>query len=268
MRTIDANLFSGRPARRAASCVLALLLSAGAGRAQTDDPMLFGMATTVRLAGKDWAYVLWDVNAGAAMPDEAIAVFARAGDFSAAGTFTRVTIAQRQRDPAAIAWLISRAEAIGQTAADLSDLIDTVFADLALAPDLTLPQRLAAVVRAADENPEVAENLTFLARRHAAIAMASGRAAVVPIASSGASTIELRAYDAATDTAGTLRSRVGVTANAPRILPAPVSPANATEESPKSHLVIGLRWSVTDAYRRVSLLGFGFNVYQIGRAHV
>jgi hypothetical protein len=254
-----------RPAARAAGWLLALLLAAGSGRAQTDDPMLFGMSTAVRLAGKDWAYVLWESNAGASLPDEAVAVYARAGGFTAGGTFSRVSVAQRQRDPAAIAWLIGRAEAIGQTAADLSDLLDTVFADLALAPDLTLAQRLAAVVRAADENPEVAENLALLARRHAAIALALGRAAVVPIASSGASTIELRAYDPATDAAGALRSRVGVTANAPRILPAPVSLANATEQSPKSHLVIGLRWGVTDAYKRVSLLGFGFNVYRMTR---
>lgn len=266
MRTTNTP-FRGRPPMRAAGLLLALLLAAAAGPAQTDDPMLFCMATTVRLAGKDWAYVLWDVSAGAALPDEALAVHARAGGFTTGGTFTRIMVAQRQRDPAAIAWLIGRAEALGQTAADLSELIDTVFADLALAPDLTLAQRLAAVVRAADDNPEVAENLSFLARRHAAIAMAVGRAAVVPIASSGASTIELRAYDAASDTSGTLRSRVGVTANTPRVLPAPVSLSDASVASPKGHLAIGLRWSVTDTYRRVSLLGFGFKVYRINRAY-
>lgn len=266
MRTTD-NTLRSRPPYRAAIALLAVWLAAGVGRAQTDDPMLFCMATPVRLATKDWAYVLWDVSAGAALPDEAFAVYARAGGFTSAGTFTRVTVAQRQRDPAAIAWLIDRAEAIGQTAADLSELIDTVFADLSLAPDLTLPQRLAAVVRAADENPEVADNLALLARRHAAIAMAVGRAAVVPIASSGASTIELRAYDVATGTSGTLRSRVGVTANSPTVLPAPVSLSDASTASPKGQLAIGLRWDVTDAYRRLSLLGFGFNVYRINRAY-
>ncbi len=266
MRTTD-KITRGRHPCRIAGLLLSLLLAAGPGSAQTDDPMLFCMATTVRLANKDWAYVLWDVSAGAALPDEAFAIHARAGAPSAGGTFARVMVAQRQRDPAAIAWLIARAEAIGQTAADLSELLDTVFADLALAPDLTLAQRLAAVIRAADENPEVAENLTFLARRHAAIAMAVGRAAAVPIASSGQSTIELRAYDPATDTSGTLRSRVSVTANDPRILPAPTGLTDASVASPKGHLAIGLRWSVTDAYRRVSLLGFGFNVYRINRAY-
>lgn len=265
MRTTD-NTLRNRPPCRATLALLAAWLAAGAVLAQTDDPMLFCMATPVRLAGKDWAYVLWDVSAGAALPDEAFAVHARAGGFTAGGSFTRLMVAQRQRDPAAIAWLIARAEAIGQTAADLSDLLETVFADLALAPDLTLPQRLAAVVRAADENPEVADNLALLARRHAAIAMAVGRAAVVPIASSGASTIELRAYEAATDASGLLRSRVGVTANAPTLLPAPVSLSDASTASPKGQLAIGLRWDVTDAYRRLSLLGFGFNVYRMTRA--
>jgi hypothetical protein len=252
--------------RRLCLWLLTASLAVGAARAQTDDPMLFCMGTTVRLAGKDWAYVLWEVNAGATFPDEAIAVQARAGDFTAPGAFARITVAQRQSDPATVAWLIGRAEAIGQTAADLASLIDTVFADLALDPALTLEQRLAAVIRAAEENPEVAENLGFLARRHAAIAMAMGRAAVIPIAASGATTIELRAFDAATDRAGALRGRVGVTANTPRILPAPVNPVGASDNSPRGHLVMGLRWDITDAYRRVSLLGFGFNVYRVSRS--
>lgn len=266
MRTTDRSSCR-RPFRRAASA-LAALLACGltALGAQTDDPMLFCMGTSVRLAEKDWAYVLWDVTEGAAFPDVALAVYARAGGFADGGTFSRAMIAQRQTDPAAVAWVIDRAEAIGQTAADLSNLIDSVFSELALASDLTLAQRLAAVVRAAESNEEIAGNLRFLARRHAAIAMALGRATIVPIASSGATTIELRAFDPASGTDGALRGRVAVTANTPRVMPAPINLADASDASPKGDLAIGMRWNLSDDYRRVSLLGFGFNVYRIDRA--
>lgn len=245
--------------------VVAAVAVAGLLHAQTDDPMLFCMGTSIRAGGKDWAYVLWEVNDGAPLPDPAISVHARPGGFNDPGTFTRVTVAQRQNDPATVAWLIARAESIGQSAADLAHLLDTVFADLALSPGLSLEARLAAVIRAGAENPEAEENLRFLARRHAAIAMVLGRAVLVPITATGQTTLELRAFDPAGGQEGPLRGRVSVTANAPRILPAPLNVSGTTEASPRGHLVIGVRWDVSDAYRRVSLLGFGFNVYRLDR---
>ena len=113
---------------------VAAVAVAGLLHAQTDDPMLFCMGTSIRAGGKDWAYVLWEVNDGAPLPDPALSVHARPGGFTDPGTFTRVTVAQRQTDPATVAWLIARAESIGQSAADLAHLLDTVFADLALSP--------------------------------------------------------------------------------------------------------------------------------------
>jgi len=61
---------------------VAAVAVAGLLHAQTDDPMLFCMGTSIRAGGKDWAYVLWEVNDGAPLPDPAdpSAVLPAAGD--------------------------------------------------------------------------------------------------------------------------------------------------------------------------------------------
>ena len=245
------------------AAAILIMVSLGNILAQTDDPMLFTMGTTASNHLGHSAYILWDRNENAPPPDEALAVYMRAGDLNATGTFTLKGVVQRQTDPRTIRLLINKAATIGQTEADLAQVIDVMFADLALDPSLSLESRIASVIQTGEDVPEVDQNLRFLCRRHAAIAMAMGQAVTIPLPDTNFHTFEIRAWNLATGTPGSVRGRVCVQGGSPRILPAPVNITGTTDSSPKGHLNIGMRWETTDTYKRQSLLGFGFNIYRM-----
>ncbi len=226
-------------------------------------PFISTVGTTVREAGtgRDWAYLLWTANSPTLLSGRAHAIYAKAGDANAATPFTRIAIVSLQSEAITLAPLLGRAALLGENTNTLHTDIDALFGKFVPA-NLTLPEKLSAVVRGALKEEKHYGRLVLLSRAHPSVAMALGfgHAELIP---AGQTTFEVREFERATQTDGAVIGRVTVTAGAPTVLPAPGIPVEMPRNNPRGHLNAQLRWGVPDALRRLSLLQHGYNVWRV-----
>src|SRR5262249_43834698 len=105
-------------------------------------------------------------------------------------------------------------------------------------------EKLSAVIRGSEGDPDHANNLLLLAALHPGVNLCLGRADAELIAGAGKTTFEIREYDMAKGQDIAVIGRGTVTANAPLMLPAPGGPVPVPEypvDSAKGHLNVKLR---------------------------
>lgn len=247
------------------SAAAALLCWAGATTdvsAQDSGRMLFFTGTTITHQGTNWAYLIWQATDETVMNDRVMAIFQKTGAPTSVADFSLAGMATLQNDPSAIQILLDRSVNLGEDLFALEDTIDQLFEGVVPAPDLPLRDKVSAVIRGAQQQPDLLDNLLFLAKTHPAIALCAGRAYATEIPA-GKSTFEIREYNLSSGSADDVLGRVTVTAGAPVVLPAPISITEVPDASPMGDRNIRLRWEQPPALLRLSLLSFGFNIYRI-----
>ena len=218
--------------------------------------------TTTNAQGNHWAYMLWQPTEPNALADKMIAVYSKGGQADSGNTYTRKTITQRHTDPFVIKALLDRAQNVGDDTNKLAARIDALFAAAVPRANLKLEEKISAVIRGSESDPQLLANVIFLGRLHPALNMCLGHAWAeqIPL---GKTTFEIREMDVAKNKDVGVIGRVTVDAANPIILPAPGMPVQYDEPSAMGDLNIKLRWATPDALREVGLLQHGYNLYRI-----
>ncbi len=256
------------PCRRAQG-LLALLLtifSSSFGRAQTPiNDLIFTVGTTIRDgSSQDWAFVLIGAAESSLVRGKRFAVYGKAGDAGSAATYTPRGTMARQTDLAGINTQLTRSVALGQ---DLNQLTDSLNLLLRHVPGITnqpLPRKVLTLFQSAETNASTAMTLALLTISNPGLRLCIGQAfaEVSPVVT----TYEIREINPGTGQPEQVIGRVTVTPGAPVVLPAPGRPFQVVTNHPDDHLLVRLRWGTPDALRRLSLLGYGFNIWRINRA--
>lgn len=248
---------------------LALCLLAGAPVApaqQALDDMVYTVGTTIRdPAHRDWAYLLWQAVDPRQLQGRSLAIYSKAGDSSSTNLYQRTAIASLQTDPHVLEPLLRRGENVGEDMAGLDNVINRLFQKIIPAGNLTLAEKLSAVIRGALADEEQFGNLLHLSRQHPGVSLGLGIAHAEMIGP-GLTTFEIRDYDLSRKQDRAVIGRITVEAGAPIVLPAPGRPVDVPETSAKGNLNVRLRWAIPNELRRLILLNYGFNVYRMTRA--
>ncbi len=255
----------------ATALALFLLLLGGffrpAPASEESENLVFCSGTVTRYGAEELAYLVWQATDDALLNQRAVAIYAKPGDFSSPSEYSLVGVAEVQTDERTLELLCARAEKVGQDPSSLETSLDSYFQDLILTNTLTLPAKLSSVVRGSLGNPDEFGNLVFMARAHPAIGLAIGRAFVVSIPTNGTTSFEFRDYNPSTAQSGSVFGRVAVVAGSPLVLPAPTNLVEVAETSAKGSLNARFRWDSPPELDRVSLLGFGYNLWRVSRTY-
>src|SRR5262245_720756 len=243
----------------------ALVLGADAP-AQSLDRAVFSIGTTTTNAqGAHWAYVLWQPTEHNAFAGHKIAVYTKPGAADSPANYERKTITQRHTDPLVIQSLLSRSANLGDNLALLETRINGMFAAAIPQTNLSLAQKISAVIRGAQNDPKLMGNIVFLGRVHPSLNLCLGHAWADAIPAAGKTTFEIRDFDPANNKDLGVIGRVTVDPSSPLVLPPPGIPVKFDEQSAKGDLNIKLRWATPDALREVGLLQHGYNLYRMTR---
>ena len=250
----------------AAVALCGALSGAPSARAQTPvDDLIFTVGTTIRDAGnQDWSFVLVGAADAALVRGKRFAVYGKPGDASAAGTYTQRGTIFRQTDATAVNTLLTRSVSLGQ---DLNGLADSINMLLRRVPGITnqpLPQKILTLFQNAETNASSSAALALLTVGHPGLRLCLGQAFAESIATT--TTYEVREVNLLTGVAANVVGRVTVVPGAPVVLPAPGKLFQVVTNHPDDHLLVRLRWGTPDALRRLSLLGYGFNLWRLPRA--
>ena len=244
--------------------ILALsLLTALSAVAQTPlSNLVFTVGTTIQdSGGHNWSYVLIGAPQPQLLAGKRFAIFGKPGFPTNAGSFTlRGTIFQ-QTDPNAINTLLAQSIALGENLTSLSNALNTLLHKVPGITNLALPQKILAGFQAAQSNANTAQFLGLLAHVNPGLTMCAGQAFAEQI--TGVTTYEVRELNLATGVPGDALGRVTITPGAPTVLPSPGYPFQVVTNDPSDHLRIRLRWGTPPELRRLSLLGFGYNLWRI-----
>ncbi|MEX0325812.1 MAG: hypothetical protein AB3N33_06970 [Puniceicoccaceae bacterium] len=242
-------------------CILGF--ATGSINAQPLDNALFSVGTSaVDEQNNNWAYILFQLTSDSEnLLNRRLAVYTKPGDIQDPGQFTKTGIVALQEDPVVIKVLLARAEGIGQTPGDLNFAIDELFGELMPAEELTVEEKLSAVIRGSLFDERHFANLMLLARMHPGVSLCLGLAHAQKIGP-GKTTFEIRELGPGNVEMGVV-GRVAVEAGQPVVLPAPGGPVAVPDLSPKGHLNARLRWAIPNNLRRLALLQYGFNVYRV-----
>ncbi|MDF3128319.1 hypothetical protein P0Y35_03835 [Kiritimatiellaeota bacterium B1221] len=231
--------------------------------AQTEDRWFSTIGTSWQDAhGRDWAWLTFMTTDADDLKDRSLAVFAKSGKFDSGNTYELQSIVELQSSPLLIGVLIERATNLGGNADELRADIEAVFRGFDLDPALSDGEKVAAIMQGSVGDKEDFANLMLLARKHPALALATGIAYAAPIGN-GFTSFEIREWDATLGEAGAVLGRVRVEAGTPRSLPAPVNVVPVLEDSPRANLNTRFRWEEPDSLKRLSLLQFGFDIYRM-----
>ncbi len=252
--------------RWTALALLVALLAPQATRAQTPvDDLIFTVGTTYRSpANQDWSFVLVGAADAALVRGKRFAVYGKPGDASSASTYSLRGTIFRQTDPAAVNTLLTQSTALGQDLNGLSDAINMLLRRVPGITNQPLPQKVLTLFQNAETNATSAAALALLTVANPGLRMCLGQAFAE--ASAVTTTYEVREVNALTGVAGNVVGRVTIVPGSPVVLPAPGRPFQVVTNHPDDHLLVRLRWGTPDALRRLSLLGYGFNVWRLPRA--
>jgi len=247
---------------------LGLLLGLSlAGRAQQLEDSVFTLGTVTQdKTLRHWAYVLVQPTRPDLLYQRKLAVYLKPGEPDSASSYERAAIVGLQTDPNLIATLIQRAVNLGDDTNALSGRVDNLFAAIMPAGSLTLPEKLSAVIRGSLDKPEHYNNLIQLGRLHPAVNLCLGLAHAEQLENPGKFTFEVRDFDLLANTDLGVLGRVTVETGKPTVLPAPGGPFEVKDPSGKGHLNVKLRWATSPPFRRLSLIGYGFNLYRVRKA--
>ncbi len=243
------------------------LLGASLGSAQEDESgrMAFTAGLVIETVdkGEPWAYVAWRTTEPDLLFQQPVGVFAKPGVPESAGAYERVSVVNVQTEPPVLSAIVSRAERLGESRAELEERVEAVFQDLIPNPDWGIGEKLSAVILGAIADPVVQENLLVLSEGSPALSMAVGRAYAAPL--DEITTYEIRELDETGTETVRVFGRATVDPNNPEILPAPGAPLDVTAPGAKGHLNVRLLWSQPESLLHRMPLHGGFNVYRVER---
>ncbi|MCC5807878.1 MAG: hypothetical protein JJU00_16245 [Opitutales bacterium] len=245
---------------------LSAILSAfaTAAHAQEDIDFLYTAGTvTENAAGEPWAYVAWQ-STGTGVPQGPFSVHAKPGGPDSAAEYLRIAVVEPHYDPVVIRSVLSRARNVGEDLDELEETARRLFLELLPDGGFELEELLALVFYSAENDPEIAENLTLFARMHPAVALCLGWGYAMPLAS-GETTVELRRHDLSTGADTSVVGRVTLDPALDYRLPAPGPPVDRTLADSRGHLNVRLLWGTDAALRRQAPLHYGFNIYRLDR---
>jgi hypothetical protein len=235
--------------------------------AQPLENILYSAGTTIAdPQNRQWSYVLWQSSTPDLLKERSFGIYRKSGDASSANLYERKAIARLTMDPGTIAVLINRAVNLGENPALLEEHVTTLFQKLMPPHSSTLADKLSIVIRSSLDTTEHFRNLILLSRVHPAVTLCLGLGYADQIAPAGQFTYEIRQFDAAKQQDIAVVGRVTVQAGVPTILPAPGAPVQVLDipaTSAKGDLNAKFRWATPDALRRLSLMGYGFNLYRV-----
>lgn len=214
--------------------------------------------------GTDWAYLLYQTSDASSLAGRTLAVYRKDGEAGSPGIYTRQAVTRIQENPAVIAPLLDRSINVGESLPELDAHVTGLFQKLIPAPDITLAEKLAAVVQGLNADPTLHSQVLLLSRRHPGASLALGMAWAEPLPSGyTAFTYELREFNPVTAADGAVVARVTIRPGTPLVLPAPGAAVEVPTNSPIADLVARLRWATPDPLRRLAPAQMGFNVYRV-----
>lgn len=248
---------------------LTLLLCVLAPWARAQAPisnLVVTLGTTIQdNSGNNWSYVVIGSAEFELLIGKQFSVYVKAGYTTNAGTFSFRTNIYQQLNVNSINALLNQSLALGEDFSTLTTAFDTFFGssiqgftNAALIPGITnatLPQQVLLVFQCAATNAAAAQIVNMLAHMHPGLLLCEGQGFAEII--TGVTTYEVR------DQAAQVVGRVTIVPGSPVQLPAPGMPFQVTTNDATDNLRIRLRWGTSDAFRRLSLLSFGFDVWRI-----
>lgn len=267
-----ANVLSARAAGAALVLIFAAVLPAAA---QTTDDALVAAALSVPAdedtGNQPVVYLTWWPTGESLWSPDRYALFAKRGEPDAPRVYELAALIEPRTDVLSVAHLLGRAERLGTDRIALSDNIDGLFDNIVPTSGMGLAEKLAAIVQVAQVDAESAENLTLLARRHPAVALAAGTAFVEPIKDGEIRTYEIRRCPAGAnpEDCGEVIGRTTLKGGTVQYLPAPGRPIEVPfvdedgDPDPRGNLNVPLRWASPDDLRERAFLRFGYDLYRV-----
>lgn len=257
-----------------AAALASTLAPAPATAQATDDALVtaaLGVPADEETYKQPAVYLAWWPTGESLWSPERYALYSKQGAPGDPGSYELAAVIQPRVDELSVAHLLGRAERLGTDPTALSDNIDGLFDNILPTSGMGLAEKLAAIVQVAQVDTESAENLSILARRHPAVALAAGTAFVEPINKGEVRTYEIRrcpdgaAPEACTEVAG----RVTVEGGQVRHLPAPGQPIEVPfvdedgNPDPRGNLNVPLRWASPDGLRERAFIRFGYDLFRV-----
>ncbi len=255
-------------ARRVLALVLIGFVPTGVfGQAQPLENLLYTAGTTIAdHQNRQWSYLLWQASTPDLLQERSFAVYRKNGDANSPSLYERKSVTRLTTDTTAIGVMIQRAVNLGEVPPLLEEHLDNLFQKLMPPNGASLAEKLSIVLRSAGGELEHYRNLILLSRVHPAVTLCLGNGYADQIPPVGTFTYEIRQYNEAKQQDVAVVGRVTVTAGSPIVLPAPGSPVQVPDvpvTSAKGDLNAKFRWIMPDALRRLSLMGYGFNLYRV-----
>lgn len=217
-------------------------------------------------------YLTWWPNGTPEWRPRSYAVYSKEGQPDDPGSFSLVAFVEPQTDALSVGFSLNRAQRVGEDLGALSNNIDGLYDKLVPVEGMPLAEKLAAIVSVSDLDPESAETLALLTRRHPAAALAAGVGLVDPIQEGAVRTYEIRSCPDGASSPGecdVVSGRVVVTGGDVRYLPAPGEPVHVPfvdedgNPDPRGNLNVPLRWATPDPLRERSFFQFGYDVFRV-----
>jgi hypothetical protein len=240
-----------------------LVLSVAAARAQTPiSNLVVTVGTTIQdNNGNSWSYVLLGAPQPQLLAGKQFAVYGKTGYPTNTGTFTlRGTIFQ-QINPNAANTLLNQSVALGENLTSLGTMLDTLLHNVPGITSQPLAQKVITAFQTAATDAHTAQLLALVAHVNPGLTLCAGQGFSEEI--TAVTTYEVREVNPATGVAGQVVGQVTIIPANPVVLPAPGFPFQVVSNTPSDNLRIRLRWGTSDAFRRLSLLSYGFNVWRI-----
>jgi hypothetical protein len=253
--------------RRVATVALAALLGMFGGDAAAQIPvnnLLTTVGTTIQTGGADYAYILVGSPQAQLLAGKRFAVFGKPGVPTNAATFTQRGMIFQRNDTASINTLLNQSVALGEDLVTLGNTLDALLSNKFNVAGLSLPELVLTAFQASATDPSIAQTLGLMVHLKPGLTLCAGQAFSEPMA--GVTTYELREVDPATGLPGDVVGRVTITPGNPLVLPAPGPPYQVTTNDALDHLRVRLRWGTPPELRRVSMLGFGYNIWRVAAA--
>lgn len=252
---------------RSLTLLAATVLSAGSSMAQSalEDSLLF-LGTTTSNGTGNYAYVLWQPTDPSMLLAHRLAIYRKNGDAASVSPYTRISIVEPAQDTRLISSMLPKAENLGENLADLDTALSELLVDVMPDTDVTLEQKISALIRESLSSREAKLQVTLLARQHPAIAFAAGEAFAEKVTISGPVTYELRDIDPVTDQDLAVLGRVTLDPSTPFTLPAPDAPVEVVDTSSTGDLNCSLRWGTPNSLRDLAPLHYGFDAWKVEEA--
>ncbi len=238
-----------------------------------------GIPADKRLKSDPAVYLTWWPTGVSTWSPQSYAVYVKEGRPEDPGTFTLAGLVQPQADPVGVQFLLNRAIRAGEDLDTLSNNIDGLYDQIVPVSSMSLAEKLSAIIAVSEHDPESAETLALLTRRHPAVAMAAGVGFIDTVPLGQVRTYEIRLCPPGANNGAdcsVVSGRVTVTGGEIHYLPAPGQPVHVpfvTETDtpdtpdpiipdPRGNLNVPLRWATPDPLRERSFFQFGFDVYR------